>query len=249
MSNRIKYNFDDFTHASYRAYLKKAKENYVFRFYSDFSKEERFVLWRHDVDFSVHSAYELAKIENEESIKATYFLHLHNEFYNLFEKEIVVLVNEIIKMGHQIGIHFDTHFYNIQKENEIESTLIFEKNIIEKLFNIKVFAFSFHNTTPFILSCTRESYGNLINTYSAFFQNKIAYCSDSNGFWRYRRLHGVLDAASDRQLQVLTHPAWWTKEVLSPKERIWRCIDGRAENTKRWYDHIIISNGRENIDW
>ena len=46
------------------------------------------ILWRHDVDFSIHRASSLAKIENELGVKATYFLKLHSEFYNLFEKSI-----------------------------------------------------------------------------------------------------------------------------------------------------------------
>ena len=52
----------------------------------------------------------LAKIENELGVKATYFLKLHSEFYNLFEKSIFEKVLKIIEFGHNIGLHFEHHY-------------------------------------------------------------------------------------------------------------------------------------------
>ena len=117
MSNKEKYRFEDFTEESYLKFLRLAKERYVFRSYSDFDKDENFILWRHDVDFSVHRAKRLAEIEKSENLKTTYFIHLHSEFYNVFEAEISKLIHQIIELGHFIGLHFDTHYYSINEEN------------------------------------------------------------------------------------------------------------------------------------
>ena len=62
-------NFDAFTEAGFRAILQQIKSaKYKFRLFSggDCSALERHVIWRHDVDFSMHRAAKLAKIELEE---------------------------------------------------------------------------------------------------------------------------------------------------------------------------------------
>ena len=42
-----------------------------------------FVLMRHDVEFSVHRAYTLGKIEVENSVKSTYNFQVSCETYNI----------------------------------------------------------------------------------------------------------------------------------------------------------------------
>ena len=70
------YHFEDFTEKNYRKLIKLAKKNYVFKFFNS-SNKPPYVLWRHDVDCSVHRALCLAKIEKELGVKSTYFFHLH----------------------------------------------------------------------------------------------------------------------------------------------------------------------------
>jgi hypothetical protein len=244
-----KYNFSDFTVDHYSKLLLLAKKRYNFIFFNEINKQQSFILWRHDIDFSIHRAYRLAQIESELGIKSTYFIHLHNEYYNIFEKEISLLVKKIISLGHQIGLHFDTHYYNIENESELNSKLLFEAKLIKKLFDINVKVFSFHNTTQFTMSCQNWKYAGLINTYANFFQKNVEYCSDSNGYWRYNRLYDILSVSTSNQLQILTHPEWWQEEVMSPWERIKHCIDGRSfKNKKQYQDHLRKFN-MKNIDW
>lgn len=247
MENSVKYNYADFTRENYRKLLKLAKQKYEFCSFDDFSKSPNPVLWRHDIDFSVHSAFALASIEHEESVTSTFFIHLHNEFYNVLEKEITHLLQNIFKLGHKAGLHFDCHYYGISSEAELEEKLKFEKNIIENIFQVPVNVFSYHNTTEEILSFDSDKYAGMINTYSANLKKEFGYCSDSNGYWRFERLEDVLLSGKFKKLQVLTHPAWWQEEVLSPRQRIWRCIEGRGQKTKDNYDAILSSMGRENI--
>lgn len=247
MTNAEKYNFADFTLEEYRKILQQAKEqNYQFRFFTDFNKDEKFALWRHDLDFSVHSAKKMAQIEQEENIKSTYFIHLHNEFYNLLEAEVSNLIKDIIKMGHQIGLHFDTHYYNIQDARLLDEKIKLEANFLNNIFDTEIKVFSFHNTTPFTMNCKEEMYGGLINTYANYFQENVTYCSDSNGYWRFKRIIDVVKENNPR-IQILTHE-WWQAEVMSPKQRIHRWINGRAEKTKNFYDNLLKNINRENID-
>lgn len=253
MSNQNKYRFSDFTHEAYDNLLAESVANYAFLNY-DLNKiynESNYIILRHDIDMSVHEAFNLAKIEAKHNIKATYFVLLHSDFYNLFEKEITELVTKILALGHNLGLHFDSHYYNISKEEELESYLEFEKGILEKIFDTKIEVFSFHNTNDFVLGCKQEKYAGMVNTYSSFFQDKskIAYCSDSFGYWRFERLEDILRAKKYSKIQILTHPEWWTKEVLPPKERIYKTIEGRRKKTKEKYHDFLKKYNLEPIGW
>lgn len=248
-SNKDKFFFNDFSLAEYEKLILLAKEKYKFTDYKSFKNEDGSILWRHDVDFSMHAALKLAEIENRYGIKATYFILLHSEFYNLFEKEITDITYQIIALGHDIGLHFDTCFYNIDNVEELEKNLSFEKSILTFVFGVPINTFSFHNPFDFALSCQAPSYAGMINTYSTLFQKEVGYCSDSNGYWRHRRLKEVLANETDRSLQVLTHPEWWQAQVLSPFEKVKKCVNGRAKNNIEKYTHFLIDNNRENIDW
>jgi hypothetical protein len=249
MRNEEKYRFSDFTTKNYRLLLKMARSKYPFETFDSFSGKDRFVIWRHDVDFSPQRALKLAIIEKEEGVQATYFILLHSEFYNTFEKEVSLKIAEIIALGHKIGLHFDTHYYGIKNETELETKLLWEKKIIEELFNTEVSVFSFHVTNQFTKSCKSDSYAGMMNVYSDRIESELSYCSDSNGYWRFNRLEDVLLEAAPNKLQVLTHPELWQDEIMSPRQRVWRCIDGRAENTRKWYNETLQSYGRDNVDW
>lgn len=237
----------DFTTSQYIELLKLAKINYKFIGYQDIPRNERFILWRHDCDYSLNRSLRLAKIENKEQIKSTYFLNPHCDFYNLLEKSQSQIVREIITLGHDIGLHFDAGFYNIQSENQLDKLVKKEATWLNDWFGIMPTVFSFHNPTEFLLSCDRESYGDLLNCYSKMFKDTISYCSDSNGYWRFRRLRDVLEKGTDLRLQVLTHPAWWQEKPMYPRERIFRTVYGRAKFTMNSYDQGLQIHKRDNL--
>ncbi|MFA5136556.1 MAG: hypothetical protein WC489_04140 [Patescibacteria group bacterium] len=246
---RTKYNFDDFTSANYRRLLNLAKKNFSFIKTDEIKKgmTDKSIFWRHDVDFSIHRAFKLAQIEHDAHVRTIYFIRLHSEFYNLFEKEIHALVSAIVSLNHDIGLHFDYTFYKIRNEKELTLHLKYEKNILEKLLGARIRAFSFHNPTEESYRFGKYRYAGLINTYSSYFRHSFDYCSDSNGYWRFRRLEDVITDKSIHRLHVLTHPEWWQDSVLAPKERIKRSITGRAEKQEIVYDQALKDYGRQNI--
>jgi hypothetical protein len=190
----MNYYYEDFTEKNYRNLLRLCQKNYNFISYNEYANDGKNVLWRHDIDFSVHRAKRLAQIEMEEGVKATYFLHLHSEFYNTLESEVAKCIFEIIGHGHNIGLHFDPAFYSlINTADNLENYLGLEKKLLEKVFEIEINVFSFHN--PHIgnwLQVDKEMIAGMVNTYSAYIRGKYAYCSDSNGYWRFKRLEDML---------------------------------------------------------
>lgn len=236
----MQYFEEDFTLKSYQKLLGQITHKTIF--YSQIKHKENFTLWRHDIDLSVHRAYSLAKIEKEMGVKATYFLQTGSIFYNIFEEEIQELVFKIKDLGHELGLHFSPSQYIYS----LEDMLSFEKNILETLFQTKIKVFSFHNPTDEILQNDNYKYAGMINTYARYFKENVEYCSDSNGYWRHKRLEDFLSQKHSK-IQVLTHPGWWQKNIMSPRERIQRCIDGRAKKVGDIYDSILNKYGRENV--
>ncbi len=201
------------------------------------------------MDFSMHAARNLAQIEHQNGVKSTFFILPHSEYYNLFEKEITDLVKEIIALGHEIGLHFDSHYYGINNEKDLNKYLLQEKRWLEEIFKIDIKVFSFHVTTPFTMTCEAWTYAGLINTYASYFKENVEYCSDSHGRWRFKRLKELLAEASAPCLHILTHPEWWQQEPMSPWQKIDRCVSLRAEKNREFYKAALVKLNTPNIDW
>jgi hypothetical protein len=137
----------------------------------------------------------------------------------------------------------------VTDENGLVRALEFESAVLERILEKPVDAFSFHIPDSLSDRFRDERYAGLTNTYSAYFRDHVGYCSDSNGYWRHRRLEDVLISEQDVRLQVLTHPEYWQDEVMSPRERVHRCIEGRAEKARQWYRDVLRRSEREDVDW
>lgn len=243
-----KYHFSDFTLVNYRTLLLLASNQYSFHFFDE-AYINRSILLRHDLEFSVPIALKMAHIEAELGIKATYFVQLHSEVYNTLEKDNIKSILEIKNLGHQIGLHFDSLFWNVETEEQMESHILIDKKVLEEYTGTVVKAFSFHNNTEFTLSCRKEKYAGLLNVYSDYFRNHYAYNADSLGYWRYERLEDRLREAKEDAIQVLIHDGMWQNEVLPPRRRVFKVIDDHAERLKNIYDNHLKKVHQKNIDW
>lgn len=240
--------FKDFTEKEYRDLLRRAIKSYSFIGYRT-PTSPRTILWRHDVDVSMHRALRLAEIETEEGARATYFLYPRSIFYNLLSTEIHRLVRRIVKLGHDIALHFDsTHFEATLNGPDLVTAIAHERDLLHREFGVAPTAVSFHlygvleHPMP-----EDDEIAGLVNAYSRRLRSTYGYVSDSNGIWLHRRLKDVLTEAREERLQVLTHPEWWTPEVMAPRARLQRAIDGYAAAMGQWYDDTVASSGRPNL--
>lgn len=238
MSNKEKYKFEDFTLKNYQRLVALALEKkFEFLSYTDeFIEERKDILWRHDVEFEPDVALKMAEIEYSLGAKATYFFQIHSPYYNLFDSHYSEVFHKIHMLGHYVGLHFDSHYYNISEESQLNRYIELDKVYFETVLHVKLDAFSFHNTTPFTQKCLAYKYGGLINVYSSHFKQKFNYCGDSLGYWRFDRLEDVLNDSKVQHLQVLIHDANWTEEILSPRRRVYQFIYDRA---KRLYNEQV----------
>lgn len=247
MTNAERFHFSDFTRENYSRLLSLAKAQYRFRLFHDWQPSERFVLWRHDVDFSPQAAVRLAEREAAAGVVATYFVWLHSDFYNALERDVTDCIRTIASFGHDIGLHFDVAYAGVTTAEELSAALPGEQRILEGVAQRDVRVFSFHNPTPATREFGAREYAGLLNAAADVYYSDVAFCSDSNGYWRDRRLEDVLLAATDERLQVLTHPEMWQDAPMSPRQRVDRCIDGRAQRTRERYERLLRVNGRNDI--
>lgn len=249
MTKAEKYHYADFTEDNYRRLLRLAKERYRFISYAQHNEAGHNLLWRHDVDYSLHRSLALARIEQEEGVSSTYFIYPHCHFYNLFDIEVTNCAKEIVALGHNIGLHADFGYVNgsFSTPQERLAFITNEKTMIETILGCRLEALSFHQPElRDMLSITDSTYAGMINTYSQAIFDRYAYCSDSNGHWRHRRLEEVLRDESINNLQVLTHPAWWAPTPMPPAHRIMRCVEGRAAATWQRYCDELADSNRQN---
>lgn len=245
MTNREKYKFEDFTIDNYRRLVDLSKKN-GFEFISftdEYIEGRKEVLWRHDVEFEPDIALKMAEIENDLGVKATYFFQLHSPYYNLFDEYYSKVFHKIKDLGHYCGLHFDCRYWGVSDEKQLDRFIALDCQYLESNLNININTFSFHNTTPFTQRCLEYKYGGLINVYSSYFKEKYNYCGDSLGYWRFDRLEDVLNDKNIKHLQVLTHDANWSDEVLSPRKRLHKVFFAQAQRLFDEQVNGLIENG------
>lgn len=250
----MSFHFEDFTEIEYRALIREAKSKWDFISFCDTERPGRVCLWRHDVDMSLHRALRLAEIEADEGVRSTYFILLHSFFYSPLELEASQIIFKIMGLGHKIGLHFDPGFYfelmsKNQSPERMSKFLKAERELLELTFDTQISAFSFHN--PDVgnwMALDQSSMGGMINTYGKSIRDKFTYCSDSNGYWRHRRLKDLISQGTDDRIHILTHPEWWTPEASSPNQRVQRCVQGRAAKSWAQYMATLKLAGRIDVE-
>ena len=183
--------------------------------------DERFFILRHDVEFSVEKAYELAKIEHDQlGIASSFFFQIRNYSYNALAFKNINLIKKIHDMGHKIGLHV-----NSSGLPSFEDLTLFIKNdvtILQNTLGLPIDRFSFHRPTHEMLELNIKIDG-LINAYDKryfhFYKNKpsellnVYYFSDSEHRWKYGNPMSILEQPV-KKIQLLVHPYSWSKQGL-----------------------------------
>lgn len=223
--------WSEFTEQGFRSLLKALKQGgYRFAEYGE-PAGEREVIWRHDVDVSIHRAAKLGAIEAEEGVRSTYFINPRSIFYSLAEPQIVRLVRGLAEAGHALGLHFDAEAYaTVQwSEDQLEAAVAAERRLMELTIGAPIASMSWHNPGfSNLLDFGGETVAGLVNAYSESYRANYVYCSDSNGYWRFTPMGEVI-AKGHSRLHLLTHPEWWTPEPMTPSQRIDRAVNGRTQ--------------------
>ena len=197
-----------------------AKSQYEVCFFNDCSLDFRNTLiLRHDVDLSLEQSIKLAKIENKYNIKSTFFIWLRSPFYNIFEKKYSDIIYNIIKLGHQTGLHFDESVYKIENEKDLNKFIEKEMDLVKNYFNINIYTVSMHRPSKWLLN-NDVKVDKYINTYEKRFFKDFEYFSDSRRQWREGCICNKIDVNRYNKLHILIHPFWWVDKDISFNKRM-----------------------------
>jgi hypothetical protein len=141
---------------------------------------------RHDVDLSLAAAVEMAELEAELDVQATYLLMTESVFYNLASAEGVAAIHRLRDLGHPVGLH--AVHPNVELDGRFDPVI------------------SWHNPRAEYMS---EEIPDAANAYGSRYFAPETYRSDSNQHWRAGCPHEGLRAGAFPWLQILIHPEIW----------------------------------------
>lgn len=219
---------ESFSLEGYRALIAALLERgYQAKAYEDVSAGERHLILRHDLDMSLQAAEPIAAIENELGVAAHYFVLLRTEMYNLFSPAARRSLQNILGLGHAIGLHLDASLYD-NDPAALNAAAARECAILEDAIGAPVSVISFHRPAKSLLGYEKPLAGRR-HAYEPCFFSQIGYCSDSRGGWNYGAPLDHEAVRDGRALQLLTHPIWWPAAPASdPVDRLDRFVDERT---------------------
>jgi peptidoglycan/xylan/chitin deacetylase (PgdA/CDA1 family) len=190
------------------------------------------LLLRHDVDFSPKSAAKLAEIEAELGVQATYFFLLRSPFYNPSAPRSLRQLEQILDLGHEVGLHFDASLYQTE-DDSLHDAARRECERLEELIRRSVDTISLHRPSG-TLQGTPEDLAGRPHTYQPRFFRDIEYCSESRGAWYHGHPLDRPAVEERRPFHLLVHPIWWDgPEAQSPQERLDNFLAARTEGLSR----------------
>jgi hypothetical protein len=208
-----------FTFEHYRQILSLIQEQ-EYRFVSfdqAFEDWERACLLRHDVDASPFCALNLAQIEADQGIKATYFFLLRATSYNLFCLEVRHVVQKILSLGHDLGLHVMTEGLTDFSEESLCCLIKKEIQWLSEEFGTSVRAYSWHQPSKDLIQ--KDLRLPYVNTYAVSLSERYRYLSDSSLQWGEDPPEVFFKQPQNTHVQFLTHPVWWTEHSLSVTQK------------------------------
>jgi hypothetical protein len=160
---------------------------------------------RHDVDISLKSSIQLARWESNRNIYATYCLQLTSPFYNVLLKKNRDYIEELVELGHEIGLHYDPTILTSPSSKTHNQEVTAQIEVLQDIIGNPITTMSIHNP---ILNFPVIEIPELICTYDKKFLNSKMYISDSSMKFRVPDpISRILE--TDLSVHLLLHPEYW----------------------------------------
>jgi hypothetical protein len=178
---------------------------------------EKFCVIRHDIEFSIDRALQLAEIEFDEDISSTYTVQLRNNTYNALSEKNIELIHQIRKLGHKIALHQNPP---PMSKKALVNYVLKDIETLEYYYGFKIDRYAFHRPkqeqlamyldVPGKINCYDKKYFHYFN---GPYPNdlRVTYLADSNHRWKWG--HPIeLDFTKVKKLQLNMHPFSWTMQ-------------------------------------
>lgn len=166
--------------------------------------DRRTIYLRHDVDYSLELAVELAELNHELGIPGTFCVQLRAQFYNVFERTETRRLLRLRELGQWVGLH-----YVIGPEVPTAEAVSREFELLGEVFPDPVPVFSWHQPSPALLESGDFEVSGLVNAYGRRFFLEMPYLSDSTHRVSAEALRDEFEQVDGNVLQLLLHPVNW----------------------------------------
>lgn len=207
-----------FSFEDYREILRIIKSTGLQAGYKEALGRDRFIIMRHDVEYSVERAYDLSRVEESMDFTSTYFFQWTNNSYNILSRKNMDMLKDMHERGHVIGLHYALN--GMTDMNQVRGQIVKEMDILSEMFGFKVDIFSVHRPSkdvlreniklPGILNAYQDDFFTFAENITEETPVAVKYMSDANHIWRYGYPDKKNILAYDK-VQILTHPFAWTK--------------------------------------
>ena len=228
-----------FSLRAYRSLLRTACDAgwRVVRYPEDGPPRSGEILLRHDVDYSVQLALEMARANAELGVRGTFFLLLQSDLYNLMSPPNLRAARAIHEAGQTLGLHFPMPKAGVDADLVIDLVLAELARMRDVLPVEQVFAW--HNPTTDALSAFGElTAPGLINVYAPPFCVSTRYRSDSNLRNSPDDFSALLLGEDRSPLHLLFHPLNW---VVGGRDMI-EILRGAWAQVIREREHDFLTN-------
>jgi hypothetical protein len=161
---------------------------------------------RHDVDMSLEAALELAELEAERGVTATYFLMTRSDFYNLDGRVGQRAIARLRELGHAVGLHG-----------------LYPDATLDDRFDP---VFAWHTPEQEWMS---KQVDGAVNVMQEPWFEPGHYRSDSNRHWRSGCPVDELRAGGFEWLQLLVHPEIWVFDGETMRDKMVAYLDADRE--------------------
>lgn len=189
----------------YKVILKTIRETgHEFASFVNPPLTDKYAILRHDIDFSIYDALEMAKVENSLGVKATYFTLLTAPYYNPLADDNVAMLKQIVALDHEVGLHYDASGFEHLDDTQRRSRVATLASTLGDHISQDVRCIAQHKPAS---TTIRPTFPDFIDAYEPRFFNEIPYISDSRRMFRIKDVFDFIKATS--KFQILIHPLWW----------------------------------------
>lgn len=227
----------NFHHAHYREMLERLRaRGYHFALFPEaealLQMRSPFALLRHEIDYAPEQALALARIEAEAGARATYFINVRSDLYNVFSPGAAKAVRELLQLGHALGLSCD-----VTDDEDLAEACRRDAALVEQWFfgqPVTAVKFRLGDESTF-LGAPLPAIPYPHTSMPLF--HRIPTFSDARGRWQ---MGSPLESRAFREgwpMQINTHPVWWNASPVSANEALMRLIDARQEEIA----HLLIT--------
>jgi hypothetical protein len=179
---------------------------------------------RHDIDYSLPLAADLAEANAALDVRGTFFLQLRSDMYNPFSPRSTEAIRRIRAAGQWLGLHFACDTASTVSDSELAAAIRLDFDLLNTHVEGIDPVFSWHNPTATVIDRGLVlTAPGLVNTYSKALFRDIRYASDSVMRRTPDELESTVRNESPATLQLLLHPLYWVIGGTDPVDVLARC--------------------------